>query len=246
MDPLSKRSAYGDLFRAFANFSEGICARYPRRETSDEPGCPPCVRHEYEAVPLETIIVEVGDERKVRKEGRRLACANRGASFRAARCAPRLHLPKIHHLRVSSPSPSSPAPFTSSCLLSSCTGFPFPSVTLLSHLSQHSTADNESLLTGDYLSPSREAEYGTYMLLREGLKHCESVLEESCIRLWGRMWHDESWGVWSLLKFRCRASYSQKWQPTWPSVFSIKWQTVILYPDHLLNENTIWFIKPIM
>lgn len=155
MDPLSKRSFYGDLFRTLANFSAGICARYPRRNER-EPGCPPYVRHEYEAVPLETIAVEVGDERKVRKEGRRLACANRGASFRAARCAPRLHLPKIHHLHVHSPPPSSPAPFY--LLLSSCTRFPFPSVTLLSHLSRHSTADNESLLTGDYLSPSREAE----------------------------------------------------------------------------------------
>lgn len=117
----------------------------------------PTCGSEYEAVPLETIAVEVGDERKVRKEGRRLACANRGASFRAACCAPRLHLPKIHHLRVSPSPPSSPAPFY--LLLPSCA---FPStfslrVTLLSHLSRHSTAD-KSLLTGDYSSPSREAE----------------------------------------------------------------------------------------
>lgn len=60
-----------------------------------------------------------GRGRKEGSEGgkKALACANRGASFRAARCAPRLHLPEIHHLRVPPP-PSSPAPFC--LLLSSC------------------------------------------------------------------------------------------------------------------------------
>jgi len=41
------------------------------RDISDETGCPPYARREYEAVPLETIVGEVGDERKVQKEGRR-------------------------------------------------------------------------------------------------------------------------------------------------------------------------------
>lgn len=165
----------------------------------------PTCGSEYEAVPLETIAVEVGDERKVRKEGRRLACANRGASFRAACCAPRLHLPKIHHLRVSPSPPSSPAPFY--LLLPSCA---FPStfslrVTLLSHLSRHSTAD-KSLLTGDYSSPSREAER-RYVLLHGGLRHCESVLG----RISG---FDEECDTTNLREFqvsrsfRCRASYS--------------------------------------
>jgi len=59
-----------------------------------------------------------GRGRKKGSEGgkKALACANRGASFRAARCAPRLHLPEIHHLCVPPP-PVSPAPF---CLLPSC------------------------------------------------------------------------------------------------------------------------------
>lgn len=57
-----------------------------------------------------------GRGRKEGSEGgkKALACANRGASFRAARCASRLHLPEIHHLCVPPPPPPSPAPF---CLL---------------------------------------------------------------------------------------------------------------------------------
>lgn len=96
--------------RILASFSAEICARYPRRNERSR-AVQPYVRREYKAVPLETIAVEVGDERKVRKEGRRLACANRGASFRAGCCAPRLHLPEIHHLRVPSPSSFISCPF---------------------------------------------------------------------------------------------------------------------------------------
>lgn len=102
-----------------------IRARYPVR--NERTGCPPYARREYEAVPLETIAGEEGDERKVRKEGSSLACANRGASFRAARCAPRLHLPEIHHLRVPPPPPPPPspppAPFTSTCLFAFASTF---------------------------------------------------------------------------------------------------------------------------
>lgn len=67
---------------------------------------------------------ERGRGRKEGSEGGKkvLACANREASFRAARCAPRLHLPEIHHLRVPPPS------FTSSCFLPP----PFPSITCFS------------------------------------------------------------------------------------------------------------------
>lgn len=78
---------------------------------------------------------------------------------------------------------------------------PFPSVTLLSHLSRHSTADNEPLLTGDYSSFSRDSV--RRVLLHEGLRHCERVLEESHVpgSEEERATTDLQ-EVWSLLKFR--------------------------------------------
>lgn len=111
------------------------------RIRNERTGCPPYARREYEAVPLETIAGEEGDERKVRKEGSSLACANRGASFRAARCAPRLHLPEIHHIRVPPPPPPSPspppAPFTSTCLFAFASTFSL--CVLLCSLASHGT-----------------------------------------------------------------------------------------------------------
>lgn len=115
-------------------------------------------------------------------------------------------------LRAASAPPRDPSPSRTSSSSISCPLLPppaflllpppFPSVTLLSHLSRHSTADNEPLLTGDYSSPSRDS--GRRVLLHGGLRHCERVLEEPRTRLRGGTRHDRSSGVWSLLKLCCR------------------------------------------
>lgn len=143
--------------------SAGISrAVHPGR--NERTGCPPYARREYEAVPLETIAGEEGDERKARKEGRRLACANRGASFRAAHVARRVctsprSITFAYHL--------SAAPFY--LLLPSCLHL-FPMLLCsLSPLTALSTADNEPLLAGDY-SSSPLAKQGRRVLLHGGLR----------------------------------------------------------------------------
>lgn len=178
-----------------------FCARYPGR--NERTGCPPYARREYEAVPLETIAGEVGDERKVRKEGRRRSLVQTEEPVFAPHAARRVctsprSITFAYLLLLHLSCPLLPPP--AFLLLPP----PFPSVTLLSHLSRHSTADNEPLLAGDYSSPSRDSE--RRVLLHEGLRHCERVLEEPCTRLRGRTRHDRSSGVCGLPKLRCRAT----------------------------------------
>jgi len=122
---------------------------------------------EYEAVPLERRLPPRKGTRKEGSEGgkKALACANRGASFRAARCAPRLHLPEIHHLRVP------PPPFTFSCFLPPL----FPSVTPLS-LSRATQPPTTSSLSWPAITQVPLAKAAKRLLLREASRHRESVL----------------------------------------------------------------------
>lgn len=108
-------------FRNFASSRE-FRARYPGR--NERTGCPPYARREYEAVPLETIAGEVGDKRKVRKEGRRRSLVQTEEPVFAPHAARRVctsprsitfaYLLLLLHLLP---------PFTSSCLLAFASTF---------------------------------------------------------------------------------------------------------------------------
>lgn len=145
-----------------------------------------------------------GRGRKEGSEGgkKALACANRGASFRAARCASRLHLPEIHHLCVPPP-PSSPAPFY--LLLPSCFClhlFPL----LLCSLTSHGTQLPTTSLSWPAITQAPLATRNSACAAARGI---ETLWESPWgARLRGRTRHDRSSEVWSLLKLRCRATNS--------------------------------------
>lgn len=171
---LSAADVLSAISRARGNYARDI----PRR--NERTGCPPYARREYEAVPLETIAGEVGDERKVRKEGRRRSLVQTEEPVFAPHAARRVCTsPRsitfpyllLLHLRP---------PFASSCLLAFASTF-FLCYSALSPLTalncrQRASPDRRLLKP---LSRRR-------VLLHGGLRHCERVLEEPCTRLRGR------------------------------------------------------------
>lgn len=151
----------------------------PDGETSASAACPPYgAARAREAVPLETIAGEVGDEREARKEGSSHGLCKQRSQFsrralRAASAPPRDPSPLRTSSSSSSSFPSFPCPFRLLLppyfylhllpLLLSALSFSFPpsrfsfSVSLLP-LTALNCRQRSSPATGDYSSPSHEAE----------------------------------------------------------------------------------------